>query len=702
MQYTETIQKIDLLELHKQFPARYPHVLQSCNAIHSNNQYDILFAKPRTSVELWHDGLRLVNAEDLHDTVDVKKDDNFLDCFQNWFASERHERKSDLPFSGGWFAYLSYEFAQSVEQHALNLFVLKDVPIAFFTRFEEAIIYNRTSKETILFSEKNDQQAIEQVKADIQSVSDVNTDASGDQNQPLGLLDIKEDESLAYIEGVNKIKRYIKEGDIFQVNLSRQWNIRLKEAYQPLLIYKKLRKANPAPFSGLMTHQNFAIVSSSPERLVSTHRGQVETRPIAGTRPRDKDKSKDQALIDELTVHPKEKAEHIMLIDLERNDLGRICKPGTIDVNELMVVESFEHVHHLVSNVIGQLREGVTPDQVIKAVFPGGTITGCPKVRCMQILRELEQTPRSSYTGSMGYINSNGDMDLNILIRGIQLQGDKLAIRAGAGIVADSIAHKEVAETRSKAKGMLAALGIDVKKPQGLLETFRVTSKQSIPLWQYHKARLIKGLHSYGVDESHVYLIEKQVFEHLSKPGVYRLAVQIVQGSVLNIVVSEREDINAKDKPAWRLVVCETRLADNVNSSSVKLLERDAYQMASTEITAAKTDDGFLLNRHGNIIETTICNIFAIKDNVLYTPDVMGYGVDGVMKNTIKAFCERTGIECVETDITLDFLLACEHVFLCNAVRGILNVSKINEHKFVVGHSIIKQLLGHIEKLFYD
>ena len=167
---------------------------------------------------------------------------------------------------------------------------------------------------------------------------------------------------------------------------------------------------------------------------------------------------RDQALIEELISHPKERAEHSMLIDLERNDLGRICQPGTVEVDELMVVESYEHVHHIVSNVRGRPQQGMTPLQMIHAVFPGGTITGCPKIRCMEIVAELEQGAREAYTGSLGYINRDGSMDLNILIRSFIQQGEQLRFRAGAGIVADSIAEAELKETRHKAKGLLRAL----------------------------------------------------------------------------------------------------------------------------------------------------------------------------------------------------------------------------------------------------
>jgi len=244
---------------------------------------------------------------------------------------------------------------------------------------------------------------------------------------------------------------------VFQVNLSRGWQARFDAPLDPAALYARLRQANPAPFAGLFAGEGWAVASSSPERLVAVHGRTVQTRPIAGTRPRFPGDD-DAARIRELVGHPKERAEHVMLIDLERNDLGRVCTPGSVEVDELMTVESYAHVHHIVSNVRGQLRPGATPGEVIAAVFPGGTITGCPKVRCMQIIAELEQVPRGAYTGAFGWLGRNGDMDLNILIRSAEVRGDTASFRTGAGIVVDSVPGRELDETRAKARGLLRAL----------------------------------------------------------------------------------------------------------------------------------------------------------------------------------------------------------------------------------------------------
>jgi anthranilate synthase component 1 len=185
----------------------------------------------------------------------------------------------------------------------------------------------------------------------------------------------------------------------------------------------------------------------------------VETRPIAGTRPRSRLPGDDAREMRELAAHPKERAEHIMLIDLERNDLGRVCQAGSVRVDELMSIESYTHVHHIVSNVSGVLRAEVTPIGALRAVFPGGTITGVPKFRCMQIIAELEGHGRGAYTGSLGYLTRDGRLDMNILIRTMTLSGERVSFHAGAGIVADSDPQRELQETRAKARGLLAALG---------------------------------------------------------------------------------------------------------------------------------------------------------------------------------------------------------------------------------------------------
>jgi anthranilate synthase component 1 len=222
------------------------------------------------------------------------------------------------------------------------------------------------------------------------------------------------------------------------------------------MLYERLRARNPAPFAALVQWDGVSVLSSSPERLLRVSGRDVDTRPIAGTRPRTLRPGEDAPEAAALVAHPKERAEHIMLIDLERNDLGRVCEAGTVIVNELMVTETYAHVHHIVSNVQGRLRSDVTPIGALRAVFPGGTITGCPKFRCMQIIAELEGEGRGAFYGSLGYLTPGGEMDLNILIRTMTLEHGQITLRTGGGIVADSDPERELNETRAKARGMLA------------------------------------------------------------------------------------------------------------------------------------------------------------------------------------------------------------------------------------------------------
>lgn len=447
----------DLALLYAANPQRYPFLLESVAHGSTEARYDILFAFPQASLKLNNNGklsaagLELTGNDFLDNLDRCWKNNNFQ---KNSAESTQQKPDLELPFQGGWFVYLGYELAEQVEPVLqLPASDIDDVT-AYAVRIPAAIIRDHVTQRCWVVSEDRSVENLQSMHHDIAEIKE-----PSNENNTKIIQQINEQAEQEYLDAVEKIRRYIVDGDVFQVNLSRQWSVKLLDDVTDYQLYESLRKNNPSPFAGIANFAGKTIISSSPERLVSVHQGCVETRPIAGTRPRGSELDTDQALSTELLAHPKERAEHIMLIDLERNDLGRICIAGSINVNELMVLESYAHVHHIVSNVRGQLRKDITPGEVIKAVFPGGTITGCPKIRCMEIIAELEKMPRGAYTGSMGYLNHNGDMDMNILIRTMTRKGDKLSLRAGAGIVADSIANNELEETRSKAKGLLRALG---------------------------------------------------------------------------------------------------------------------------------------------------------------------------------------------------------------------------------------------------
>lgn len=434
--------------MHEMFPDRYPHLLESSPSGASSG-HDILFACPGQTLTLDAHGLVQLDESE-------SRRDDFLRTFDRLWADEcvSYHSDSGLPFTGGWFLYLGYELAQQIEP-TLALPQTEDTGvIARATRFPAACIFDRLNDVLLLVSEPGFEHVLPRMEGDARASAPGEIHPA-DDSLPVRL---EEEDPAIFVSNVEKILQYIHDGDVFQVNLSRKWSGIPKKPVTASAIYRHLRESNPGPFNGLATWNDLGIICSSPERLVKVKNGVIETRPIAGTRPRDHDRNRDIALSDELVRHPKERAEHIMLIDLERNDLGRVCEAGSVTVNELMSVESYAAVHHIVSNIRGRLLHNVTPGDVIRAVFPGGTITGCPKVRCMEIIAELEQVGRGAYTGSIGYVNHDGSMDLNILIRTMTLCNNRLSFRAGAGIVADSDARRELEETRDKARALLRVL----------------------------------------------------------------------------------------------------------------------------------------------------------------------------------------------------------------------------------------------------
>jgi anthranilate synthase component I len=440
-------------------PARYPMLLDSAGA-GPLSRASVLLAEPDAMLWLSADGR--LGAEGF-----VPQGATFLAALENWWRAERTSERAagaaaagvELPFTGGWGVFLGYEIAQEIEP---NL-ALPRTPLpwhAFALRTPCALVHDLQRECVYALAEAHAGAALAHLEADAHEAA-----RDGEAPDELRIDAVREEEPAAYLSRVRRAKEYVRAGDIYQANLSRPWDVRVSAGpgtarLAPVApLYQRLCAANPAPFAALAQWRGVAILSSSPERLLRVSGRRVDTRPIAGTRPRSRRPTEELREMSELAAHPKERAEHIMLIDLERNDLGRVCEAGTVRVDELMTIESYQHVHHIVSNVCGVLRPEVTPIGALRAVFPGGTITGCPKFRCMQIIAELEGAGRGAYTGSLGYLTRDGRLDLNILIRTMTLSGQQLSFRAGAGIVADSDPERELEETRAKARGLLAALG---------------------------------------------------------------------------------------------------------------------------------------------------------------------------------------------------------------------------------------------------
>lgn len=366
----------------------------------------------------------------------------------------------DLPFTGGWLGWLGYDLGWEIERLPYLRQDSLPFPVAYW--YEPAAFAVLDHHQQQLWLAGSHPEQLDQLE---QALDRPPPEPDLEQSRG-GLHSLKFCSSQPdYEAAVRRAKQYIRAGDIFQANLSLRFQA---QGYcDSWSLYRTLQQINPSPFASYWQTPWGAVVSSSPERLVQVQGRQVQTRPIAGTRPRGANPDRDQRLAVELLASGKDNAEHIMLVDLERNDLGRICDWGSVEVNEFLQLETYSHVIHLVSNIVGKLQPNAGAIEVIRSLFPGGTITGCPKVRCMEIIEELEPVRRNLFYGSAGYLDQRGNLDLNILIRTLLLHplqpGNprtelQICGQVGAGIVADSQPEQEWQESLQKAQAQLLAL----------------------------------------------------------------------------------------------------------------------------------------------------------------------------------------------------------------------------------------------------
>lgn len=428
-----------------------PGFLESPRPTSDIGRYSIVPLRQRESYRLDDGGL--VRIEDGLETALPGDPFDTLDAI---LAGRRLSSNTfQLPFAGGFFGYLGYDLAAHIENLPRRAVRDRKVPALWLSWIDLAAIYDH-HRHILTLASLDPRDNLVRWEQSIRQVL----------NQPLAEAKLpKADDPApvltqsAFEDRVRRAKDYIAAGDIYQANLSVRFETRSDLSAADL--YRHLRRINPSPFATLLRTPELEVISASPERLVLLQNGLAETRPIAGTRPRGETDLEDQRLRQELLANPKERAEHIMLLDLERNDLGKVCQASSVEVNELMVLEHYSHVTHIVSNVRGRLRESIGPFALLRAVFPGGTITGVPKKRCMEIIEELETVGRGTYTGSAGYVSVTGNMDFNILIRSFQKFGNALTYQVGAGIVADSDPTREWQECLHKGAALRQALGVD-------------------------------------------------------------------------------------------------------------------------------------------------------------------------------------------------------------------------------------------------
>jgi para-aminobenzoate synthetase component 1 len=406
------------------------------------------------------DGRVVMHADDgAHEETSEKP----LDHLRRWSREVRAPRLAGWPaFQGGLIALLGYELATQFEPVKSAPADVR-APLAAFLEAHEACVFDAAKREltvVVLCPSGSPNAALRSARSRALALAERWETACarpapslppvGEPAAPL----VRSFDEAGFVRAVARCQEYVAAGDTYQVNLSARLEV---APVDPLLAYEVLRSANPSPYMGLVRLPGATLVCGSPELLVEVSAGRIASRPIAGTRPRGADEAADLAWAQELAGDTKEKAEHLMLVDLLRNDVGRVSRPGTVHVPEFMAIERYSHVMHLVSQVEGRLQDSAGPADVIRALFPGGTITGAPKVRTMQVIAELEPVARGYYTGSLGWIGASGDLCLNIVIRSLWSAEGRTFVQAGAGVVADSVPTREYAESLRKAQAPLLA-----------------------------------------------------------------------------------------------------------------------------------------------------------------------------------------------------------------------------------------------------
>lgn len=430
----------------------WPVFLDSANLNNHDGRYDIIAADPFITLQC--QGL-ITTVQQQNGSIKAYQTDPF-EVLQN-YLEKYHPPTSTLPFCGGAIGYFGYDLGRRLEQLATQALDAEHLPEMAIGLYDWAVVTDHLEKKTVLVSHGLHPATSDKWASLVEKLQHTCVDSSPSTGfKVFGKLNSNLDDA-AYAHAFTKIKDYIREGDCYQVNLAKRYEIAGEG--DPWHAYQRLRKTNAAPFSVFFETPAATILSSSPERLLQVHDRQVETKPIKGTRPRDlTDAIADQQQATALQQSVKDRAENLMIVDLLRNDLGKVSALGSIRVPKPFALESFATVHHLVSTITSELATDQTAVTLLRACFPGGSITGAPKLRAMQIIEELEPHRRGVYCGSIGYIGFDGNMDTNIAIRTLVFNDNRLRFWAGGGIVADSELAAEHQEVLDKAAAMLAVI----------------------------------------------------------------------------------------------------------------------------------------------------------------------------------------------------------------------------------------------------
>ena len=443
---------------------RYSYLLESADGGNKHGRYSIIGLPAKVRIQIKKDKILVFNEDKVIDEISDKNPLDFIDKFMNQFKTPQN---LDLPrFSGGLAGYFGYETIQYIEPRLSKEFLEDklDLPDILLMLSDEVVVFDNVSGKLyfVIYADVKTQNAYEKGILRLKALEEKLKQGPSPYLIEKNKFDDKLTEVRSefgeenFLEAVKKVKEYIVNGDIMQVVISQRLSQTFKS--NPLSLYRTLRNLNPSPYMYFLHLDEFHIVGASPEILVRLEDSEITLRPLAGTRKRGKDNAEDRYNQEDLLNDPKEIAEHLMLIDLGRNDVGRVSEIGSVNVTDKMVIEKYSHVMHIVSNVIGKIASGLSYFDVLKAALPAGTLSGAPKIRAMEIINELEPSSRGIYGGAIGYIGWNGNMDTAIAIRTAVIKDQVIHVGAGAGIVADSIPENEWLECRQKSKVFMDAM----------------------------------------------------------------------------------------------------------------------------------------------------------------------------------------------------------------------------------------------------
>ena len=453
-------EKLIPIDIFDKFKSKGSYFLESAEVDMKWGRYSIIGLPSESSIKVKNSEIFL-NLKGVEEKISSSDPLKFI---ENYLEENFYPDTGDLPiFSGGLVGFFGYESIRLIETKLQKTsknqaHEIEDINLLIS---DKVMIFDNLEKtlEIVFYSDPNLENSYEDTFSEIGKLLErlESHNDSDNEVQPKKEIIFKSNMNFKqYSESIEKIKDYIIEGDVMQVVFAQERSADFN--LPPFELYKSLRKLNPSPYMFFLDFGDYQLVGSSPEILVRLEHGDITVRPIAGTKPRGQNEKEDLQLEEELKNDPKELAEHLMLIDLGRNDIGRVAEIGSVNTNEKMVIERYSHVMHLVSNVVGKVRDNISPIDALRATFPAGTLTGAPKVRAMEIIDELEVSRRRIYGGAVGYISWSGNMDTAIVIRSAVIKDKKIYVGAGGGIVADSVAEQEWEEVNNKSMAIVKAI----------------------------------------------------------------------------------------------------------------------------------------------------------------------------------------------------------------------------------------------------